>query len=282
MKIALSGAGGRMGRAIMSLLTEERMTLVGAIEGKGHPALGRDAGEIAGVGHLGVEITLDASGALLGADCVIDFSSKDGLSKIATLAAMKGVPLVSGTTGLDASAERHLDEASKKIPVLWAPNTSVGVHVIGELVRLAVAMLGEDFDVEITETHHRRKVDAPSGTAKRLEEAVRAAREGLTTVTGRDGKPGARGRDELGVLALRGGDVVGDHSVHFLGDGERLEITHRATSREVFARGALRAARAISKRPPGRYTMADVMALSSGAQSAESAPAKAPPARDVS
>src|SRR5262249_18352988 len=152
-----------------------------------------------------------------------------------------------------------LDEAARVVPVLWAPNTSVGVQVLAELVTQAAHKLGLAFDVEIVEAHHRAKVDAPSGTADRLRRAVAEARQGLRPVPGGGGNGGPRRADEIGVLALRGGDVIGDHTVHFLGPGERLELTHRATNRDLFARGALQAARFVTGKPPGRYAMADVL-----------------------
>ena len=174
--------------------------------------------------------------------------------------ASSGVALVSGTTGLDESAESALAEAAKQVPVLWEPNMSVGVLVLGEVLRRAIEMLGASFDVEIVETHHRMKADAPSGTANRLAAIVRETRkENGVAITGRSGKPGPRSASEIGVLAVRGGDVVGDHVVHLLGTGERLELTHRATSRDVFAVGALRAAVGIADKPAGRYALRDVI-----------------------
>jgi len=169
------------------------------------------------------------------------------------------IAVVSGTTRLDATCERLLEETARVVPVLWAPNTSVGVQVLAELAAEAVRRLGPSFDVEIVETHHRGKIDAPSGTATRLADAVRAARADLLDVHGREGNVGPREADELGVFAVRGGDVIGDHTVHLLGPGERIELTHRATSRDLFARGALQAARFLKGKPPGRYTMSDVV-----------------------
>jgi 4-hydroxy-tetrahydrodipicolinate reductase len=190
---------------------------------------------------------------------VIDFSTAAALPHLLQLALRQKVAVVSGTTRLDATCERLLDEAAKVVPVLWAPNTSVGVQVLAELVTLAARKLGLGFDVEIVEAHHRAKVDAPSGTAERLRKAVEEAREGLRPVYGREGNAGPREAEEIAVLAVRGGDVIGDHTVHFLGQGERLELTHRATNRELFARGALRAARFLVGKPAGLYAMADVM-----------------------
>lgn len=259
MKLALFGAGGRMGQAIVRTLESEGVTLVGAVEHGESKALGRDAGELAGIGTIGVEISPDLGSALLGADCVVDFSSPRAMATVATAAAQRNIAFVSGTTGIDATTEAALDAAARSVPVLWSPNMSIGVHVLADVVRRAVAMLGPGFDVEIVETHHRLKVDSPSGTAKRLFEAVKDARGGSKALSGRDGIVGKRTDDEVAVLAVRGGDVIGDHTVHLLGLGERLELTHRATSRELFARGALRAAKAICKKGPGRYTMADVV-----------------------
>ncbi len=260
MRVAVAGASGRMGKAVVRLLAEEDLSLVGAIESGRSPSLGRDAGEVAGVGTNGVAISNDIVAGLLGADVVIDFSTGGAVALLAKAAAPRGVAIVSGTTGLDASAEAALEEASKHVPVLWAPNMSVGVYVLAKLVEDAVRTLGPDFDVEIVETHHRKKADAPSGTAKRLFEAVRAARDDVRAIAGREGMPGARTDEEVAMLSMRGGDVIGDHTVHIFGLGERLELTHRATSRDVFARGAIYAAKAIAKRAPGRYTIADVIA----------------------
>jgi 4-hydroxy-tetrahydrodipicolinate reductase len=259
MKIAVHGAGGRMGRSVTRLAASEGATLVGAVVSPRSEALGRDAGEVAGIGVAGVEMTADTASGLLGADVVIDFSTAAALPHLLQLAARARVAVVSGTTRLDAACERLLDEAARVVPVLWAPNTSVGVQVLAELVRLAAEKLGLGFDVEVVEAHHRAKVDAPSGTAERLRLAVEEARHDLRPVHGREGNVGPRRDDEIAVLAIRGGDVIGDHTVHFLGQGERLELTHRATSRDLFARGALRAARFLLGKPAGRYAMTDVI-----------------------
>lgn len=260
MRIAIHGAGGRMGRSVVQLASARGATIVGAVESPQSKLLGRDVGEVAGIGAVGVEITADTASGLLGADVVIDFSTASSVPQMLQLAARRKLAVVSGTTRLDPNAERLLDELAKVAPVLWAPNLSVGVQVLAELVTLAAEKLGLDFDVEIVETHHRAKIDAPSGTAERLRRAVEEARADLRPVYGREGTPGPRTPSEIGVLAVRGGDVIGDHTVHLLGRGERLELSHRATSRELFAHGALRAARFLVERPPGRYTMADVIA----------------------
>ena len=239
------------------------MTLVAAF-GAGDD--GRDAGELAGVGPLGVRLTADFS--ILGrsgADVLVDFSTPTALARVASACAEANVAIASGTTGLDAAALATLETAATRVPVLWEPNMSVGVHVLGVLLEKAIAALGPDYDIEIVETHHRMKVDAPSGTAIRLAEVAKAAvsaRNGKAPrlVTGRDGKPGARTSEEIGVLALRGGDVIGDHTAFLFGDGDRIELTHRASSRDLFARGALRSARWLVGRPPARYRLTDVLA----------------------
>jgi 4-hydroxy-tetrahydrodipicolinate reductase len=260
MKLAVFGASGRMGQAVVRVAAgQPDIALVGAIAAAGDPALGRDVGEHAGVGALGVELSADLAAGLLGAEVVIDFSTAGAVRELYALAAKQGVAIVSGTTNLGPEALAALDRAASVVPVVWAPNMSRGVQVLAEVVAHALRRLGAEFDVEIVEVHHRRKVDAPSGTAVRLAEAARAARPGLVDVRGRDGEVGARRSEELGVLAVRGGDVIGDHTVHLLGESERLELTHRATNRDLFARGAVSAARFARGRTPGRYTIADVL-----------------------
>jgi len=257
MRLAVVGASGRMGRAVVRLAHEAGDEIVCAI---GTTEVGRDAGDLAGVGPVG---TCVASGLAAlehaRAEVVVDFSTPAATLALAALAAASGTALVSGTTGLGDDVRTALDRVSARIPVLWEPNMSVGVHVLTRLVAQAAASL-EGWDVEVVETHHRAKVDAPSGTALRLAEAMQQVREGTRLVHGREGRPGPRAAGEIGMHAVRGGDVIGDHVVHFLGGGERLELTHRATSRDVFAHGALRAARWIAGRPAGRYTLTDVLA----------------------
>ncbi|MCC6557610.1 MAG: 4-hydroxy-tetrahydrodipicolinate reductase [Polyangiaceae bacterium] len=259
LRIAVHGAGGRMGSCVTRIAAAEGIRVVGAIVSRGSALIGRDVGEVSGAGNLGVAMSDDTAAGLLGADVVVDFSRADALPRLLQLAARGGVAVVSGTTRLDATCERLLDEAARQVPVLWSPNTSVGIHVLAQLAAQAARVLGPGFDVEIVETHHRAKVDAPSGTAVRLADAIREAREGLQAVYGREGNVGPRPAAEIGVLAVRGGDVIGDHTVHLLGPGERIELTHRATSRDLFARGALRAAQYLRGKPPGRYSMADAL-----------------------
>ncbi len=257
MRLAVVGASGRMGRAVVRLAHEAGDEIVCAI---GTTEVGRDAGDLAGVGPLGMCV---ASGLAAlehaRAEVVVDFSTPAATLALAAVAAASGPALVSGTTGLGDDVRAALDRVSARIPLLWEPNMSVGVHVLTRLVAQAAASL-EGWDLEVVETHHRAKIDAPSGTALRLAEAMQQARAGTRFVHGREGKPGPRKAGEIGMHAVRGGDVIGDHVVHFLGGGERLELTHRATSRDVFAHGALRAARWIAGRPAGRYSLSDVLA----------------------
>lgn len=258
-RIAVLGANGRMGRAVVRLAREAAMEVVCAI-GVGDE--GRDAGELAGIGALGTKIVADpAAIARSGAQVMIDFSAPAALVQASVVCASAGIAIVSGTTGLDEAANRALDAAAAKCAVLWEPNMSVGVHVLASLVQKAAAALGTSFDVEVVETHHRAKVDAPSGTAIRLGEVVKKvlADPPHRYVNGREGRPGPRKSDEIGMHAVRGGDVIGDHTVFFFGDGERLELTHRATSRDLFAHGAIRAARWLFERAPARYHLTDVV-----------------------
>lgn len=261
MKVALHGATGRMGQALVRLIHQAPdLELVGAVCAPDDPALHQDVGLIAGVGPVGVVASADVGSALLGAEVVIDFSSVKAVPGLIAQAVRQSLPAVICTTGIDANLQETLKKAASTIPLLWAANTSLGVQVLAELVEQAIRRLGAGYDVEIVEVHHRKKVDSPSGTAKRLGEAVKAARPDSRELYGREGIVGARSDDEVAIFGVRGGDVVGDHTVHLLGPGERLELTHRATSRELFAHGALPAARFLVKQPPGRlYVIADVL-----------------------
>ncbi len=261
-RVAVLGANGRMGRSVVRLAHEGGMKVVAAI-GAGDE--GKDAGELAGIGAIGVQLTSDIDSiATSGAEVLVDFSAPAVLTRACEACAKGKVAIASGTTGLDAPDIAALDAAAKSVPVLWEPNMSVGIHVLSDLIARAVAALGEGYDIEIVEAHHRMKVDAPSGTALRLAEVAKAARAARKKesrfVTGREGKPGARSPSEIGVLAMRGGDVIGDHTAFLLGDGERIELTHRASSRDLFARGALRAGRWLVGRAAGRYRLGDVLA----------------------
>ncbi len=238
-RLAVVGASGRMGQAIVRIARE-----TAGIDVVCEVSEGDDLSAV----------------AKNGAHVAIDFSSPAGTLALAQVAKSTKVALVVGTTGLDDACLRALDEASRVAAVFVAANMSVGVHVLGEAVALAMRMLGEEFDVEIVEAHHRKKVDAPSGTALRLAEVAKSVRGEVPYAHGRQGRPGARPTREIGMHAIRGGDVIGDHTVHLLGDGERLELTHRASNRDLFARGAVRAARWVAGKGPGRYGMADMLA----------------------
>ena len=258
MRLALVGASGRMGRAIARLAQGGAIEIVCAV---GVTDVGRDVGDLAGVGPIGTTV-VDGLAAIehARADVVVDFSAPAVTLALAPIAVGAKSAIVSGTTGLTPEGRSALARAAERVPVLWEPNMSLGVHLLSQLVAQAVAALA-DWDIEVVETHHRAKVDAPSGTALRLAEAAQRARAARTRlVHGRQGQPGARGADEIGMHALRGGDVIGDHTVHLFGGGERIELTHRATSRDVFAHGALRAARWIAGKPPRTYTLGDVLA----------------------
>ncbi|HEX5419645.1 MAG TPA: 4-hydroxy-tetrahydrodipicolinate reductase [Gammaproteobacteria bacterium] len=265
LKIAVLGASGRMGRAILGRLADAGdLRLTGALTETKDAALGRDAGEAAGLVPFGVPLTDDREQALHGAQVAIDFTLPAALEANLRAAAEAGSALVIGTTGLEG---RHFDAMRKtahEIPLVYGRNMSVGVNVFMALVERAAGVLGDDYDVEIVEAHHRHKVDAPSGTALALGECVAEAK-GRTlhelAVYGRNGRTGPRVPRTIGFSVLRGGNIVGDHSVLFIGPDEQLELTHRARDRSAFARGALDAARWAAGRAPGYYSMADVLGL---------------------
>jgi 4-hydroxy-tetrahydrodipicolinate reductase len=258
MKIAISGALGRMGRRVAALALEAGHEITSAVDVSEH---GKVYGELIGDARAKAKVAATYDG---GADVLIDFSLPGGLAARLNEAASRGTPFVSGTTGLEAPHRSALKEASGKIATLWAPNFSLGVNLLFALTRQAAASLPEGYDIEIVEMHHRRKVDAPSGTALGL---LRAASDGAqrnpdeVVRHGRSGQTGQRPPREIGMHALRGGDVVGDHTVMFAAEGERVELTHKASSRDTFAAGALRAAEWLKGKPPGEYTMAQVLGL---------------------
>jgi 4-hydroxy-tetrahydrodipicolinate reductase len=260
-RVGVHGAGGRMGRAIVKAVLEAHdLELVAAVDREGSPALGSDAGELALAGRAGLGVSAGFD-ALARAEVIIDFSSPAGTAWLAGQLAGQPRPLVVGTTGLDEPATRALAELSSRSAVLVAPNTSIGVNVLFHLAAEAARLLGDEFDAEIFEMHHKLKVDAPSGTALRLAERVKESRGFASTVHGRSGQVGARPAGEIGILAARGGDVVGEHTLIFAGPGERVELVHRAHERGLFARGALRAARFVKVAPPGRYDMSDALGM---------------------
>ncbi len=265
LKVAVLGATGRMGKAILARIAEDRnLRLTGAVTHPGHPALGRDAAELAGVAPFSVPVTDDRSQALHDAQVAIDFTLPAVLEANVRACVEHGTALVIGTTGLSQRHQEAMQQAAREIPMVYGRNMSVGVNVFMELVARAARVLDDEFDAEIVEAHHRQKVDAPSGTALELGERIAAARgHGLDDVAvhARHGQTGPRVPGTIGFSVVRGGGVVGDHTVHFLAAEEQLEFVHRARDRAAFARGALRAARWVAGRAPGLYSMANVLGL---------------------
>jgi 4-hydroxy-tetrahydrodipicolinate reductase len=264
MKIGIIGCAGRMGRM---LITEVHATpdcaLSGGVE-SGGPVIGEDLGALIGAKPMSVAVSTDTNALFAASDAVIDFTIAAATKMHADLAAETGTAYVIGTTGLGAGERAAIAEASKKTVVVQAPNMSVGVNVLMALTEKLAATLGTDFDIEIVEMHHRHKIDAPSGTALGLgDSAAKGRGVALADVARRtrDGQTGSRLEGEIGFASLRGGDVVGDHTVVFAADGERIELTHKASSRGIFARGAVRAAIWSKGRAPGLYSMRDALAL---------------------
>ncbi len=264
VRIVIVGATGRMGCTLVSCSRQMPGVVVsGAVDRRDHPSIGRDVGELAGLGPIGVHVVDDLAAALERADVVVDFS--DPASTVGTLAACAkaGVALLVGTTGLPADIDTHAMQAAQRVAVMIASNTSLGVTLLASLVREAARLLPEDFDIEIVEAHHRHKKDAPSGTALTLGRAAADGR-GVSfesaAVMSRSGVAPRRSGD-IGFAVVRGGDIVGEHEVIFAGTAEKLTLSHQATDRAVFARGALQAAHWLSARPAGRYQMSDFIGL---------------------
>lgn len=265
LKVAMFGATGRMGRAIIPLVAASTdLRLSGALAAADDPQLGVDAGAATGVAPLGVSVTSDAGRALEDADVAIDFTLPGASLDHARQCLAHRVPLVIGTTGHDEAARAEIARIAGTLPVVMAPNMSLGVNLLFRLAELAARALDADYDIEVFEAHHRHKVDAPSGTALGLGRAV--ARGRGTTLEAvadyaRHGTTGPRRRGAVGFSVLRGGEIVGDHRVFFAGPGEQIELAHHAQDRSGFARGALVAARWLAGRPPGLYSMIDVLGL---------------------
>lgn len=265
MRIAVAGIGGRMGRTLVAAIGQTSgLALTAATERPDSSLLGADAGELGGVGRLGVAVVGELAAAADDFDLLIDFTAP--ATTLANLAFCrqhrKG--MVIGTTGLTPAQREEIQAAAADIPIVFAPNMSVGVNLCLKLLEIAAAVMGEEADIEIIEAHHHHKVDAPSGTALRLGEVVANAlgrRLDEVAVYGRQGYTGPRERKTIGFSTIRAGDVVGEHSVWFATEGERVEIVHRASSRMTFARGAVRAARWLEGRPAGLYDMQDVLGL---------------------
>ncbi len=264
-RIAITGAAGRMGKILVEAVElNAAATLGAAVERPGAEAVGKDAGTLAGLGELGVLVVDNVEDVVDQFDVLIDFTAPEATAKNATVCAAHGKGIVIGTTGLTEAHENKVDRSAEAAAVCKASNFSTGVNVCFKLLQAAAEILGDDYDVEIVEAHHRHKVDAPSGTALSMGESVA---EGLgrnlreVAIYGREGQVGARPKNEIGFSTVRGGDVVGDHTVMFLADGERVEITHKASSRMSFARGAVRAAVWLGDKAPGKYSMQDVLGL---------------------
>jgi len=263
IRVVVDGAGGRMGRMITATVEgESGMTLSGAVDAPGAPLVGSDAGSAAGVGELGVPIVDSLSSVIEDADVVVEFTLPEATLANLRVAVDAGKRMVIATTGFDADQQAELDDLAARIPCVMASNYSIGVNALAKAVSLMATTLGDDYDIEIIEAHHNQKVDAPSGTAVTL---LRAAAEGVArnvdevAIYGREGIVGARPAKEIGVHAIRGGDIVGDHMVMFVGMGERVELIHRAQSRQTFANGALRAARWLMTAPPGKHAFTEVL-----------------------
>lgn len=263
LKVVIAGSSGRMGRVLLEAVAQAPDCILhGALERPGSPYLGREAAVLGGTGE--VVISDDMAAALTGADVLIDFTRPEGTLAHLALCRRLGVDIVIGTTGFSAEQKQAIAAAGRDIGVVFAPNMSVGVNLSFKLLEIAARVLNEGYDIEVMEAHHRHKVDAPSGTALRMGEVVAAAlgRDlAECAVYGREGVTGERQPSTIGFATVRGGDIVGDHTVMFAGIGERVEITHKASSRMTFAQGALRAARFLATSPAGQYDMQDVLGL---------------------
>ena len=259
----VTGAGGRMGVAIINAIAaNDGIKLSGALEREGSPFLGKDAGEVAATGKMGVRITDNPDKAIKKADVIIDFSTPDATMRVLESAAPLGVSMVIGTTGFSHHQREHIKEVARKTSIVMAPNMSIGVNLLLKLVSDAARILGPDYDIEIIEAHHRHKKDAPSGTALRIAEVIaESVGRDLSKVAvyERNGIIGERRPEEIGIQTVRAGDIVGDHTVMFGGIGERIEIVHKASSRATFAMGAVKAALWLSDKPDGLFDMQDVL-----------------------
>lgn len=264
IKIIICGAAGRMGKRIIACTADEdEIEVAGAVERPDHPDLGKDVGELIGMGKISVPLTDDLADVIDKGDVVVDFSSKESSLATAVLAANNHKSLVIGTTGFTPEEEAGLKESIKDIACVLSPNMSVGVNLLFKLVEEVAGLVGEEYDIEIVEAHHRMKKDAPSGTAMQLARYAATGRDRELSdivIFGREGMVGERPRGQIGVHAVRAGDIVGEHTVIFSTPGERLELTHRAHSRDTLARGALRAVRFVAQSAPGIYNMQDVLA----------------------
>lgn len=264
IRIAIAGASGRMGRMLIeAVLQAEDMQLAAALDQPGSPWLGKDAGDFAGA-PCGVKVSDALEDALAQVDCLIDFTRPEGTLRHLEICRRLGVHLVIGTTGFTTEQKTLIQQAANEIPLVFAPNMAVGVNAVFRLLDVAARILNEGYDVEVIEAHHRHKVDAPSGTALRMGEVVaEALGRDLSecAVYGREGHTGERPATQIGFSTIRGGDIVGDHTVLFAGEGERIEITHKSASRKSYASGSLRAARFMQGKAKGLFDMQDVLGL---------------------
>jgi 4-hydroxy-tetrahydrodipicolinate reductase len=260
--VAIHGACGRMGQRLVALAREvSALRVVAAVDSPGHPKVGTDAGELAGVGHIGVPITGELP-LNITPDCVIDFSAPAGTVAVLKTCVDRKLPLVIATTGLEQEHLTEIDHAAHHTAVLLSPSMSLVVNLLFKLTKLAgEALAGKGFDVEIVERHHKMKKDSPSGTALKFVEVVQAAMGQTEVLHGREGLVGERTATEIGVHAIRGGDSVGEHTIIFASQGETMELVHKGSSRDSYARGALAAAKWLAGKPAGRYSMADVLGL---------------------
>ncbi len=263
INLIITGCCGKMGQRLVSLASKsEQFLIVGATEKKNHPDIGKDLGTICGIGKLNVVITDDIAGVIENSDVIVDFTTPISTINNVKQAKQAHKPIVIGTTGLMDEEIKIIKTASFSIPILLSPNMSIGVNILLDIMGNVARDLGEDYDIEIIETHHNQKKDAPSGTAKRLADEILQAKgkgKNLRLIYGREGSVGKRPKGEIAIHAVRAGDVIGDHTVIFAGENERIEITHRAHSRDVFARGALRACKFIVGKSPRLYNMKDVL-----------------------
>jgi 4-hydroxy-tetrahydrodipicolinate reductase len=264
IRFAVAGASGRMGRTLIeTILNSPDAELAGALDVPGCPLLGKDAGEMFGT-PCGVAISDDVETTLSAVDCLIDFTRPEGTMRHLEVCRKRGVQMIIGTTGMSTEQKLTIQDASRDIPIVFAPNMAIGVNLVFKLLDTAARILNEGYDVEIVEAHHRHKVDAPSGTALRMGEIVASAlgRDlAECAVYGREGVTGERPATQIGFSTMRGGDIVGEHTVFFIGTGERVEVTHKAASRMHFVQGALRAARFLRGKSRGLYDMQDVLGL---------------------
>lgn len=265
IKTTIIGASGRMGRSIASILVDDdSVEITGALEVSGHPDIGKSLGDIVGNEKIATVINEDFDEACDNSDILIDFTAPESTLMNLKYAYENGKSMVIGTTGFSHSEQAELEKLAEKIPCVISPNMSIGVNILFELSKKVASLIGDSYDIEIVEAHHRNKVDAPSGTAIGIAKSVA---QGLKVKLDdaaryeRYGKIGERKKGEIGIQTIRGGDVVGDHTVMFLGDGERLELTHKASNRDNFSKGVLLAVKWLPGKPPGIYSMKDVLGL---------------------